>query len=273
MLTQQEVDSAQPVAVINEAALKFWAAGENPLGRRLRLDLLAKINPAENPQLRTPTNLSPYVTVVGVVGNTRNDELRHEPQPAALLPYTLLAPPQRTLAVRSQGDPAALVNVLRAQVREMDPQQPVNGPSTFDEILKSETAQPRFVSALFSLFAGLGLALAMAGIYSVLSCLVSRRTREIGVRMALGARPADVLRLVFHTGGKLVGLGLLAGVLASLGATRLLGSQLELFQVNSNDPISFLGVVAVLSLSAAAACFLPAYRAAKVDPMEALRSE
>jgi putative ABC transport system permease protein len=127
--------------------------------------------------------------------------------------------------------------------------------------------------ALFSLFAALGLALAMAGIFSVLSYLVLMRTREIGVRMAMGARPRDILFLVFRAGGKLVGAGLVVGILASLAVTRLLGSKLELFQARAFDPVSFLGVTILLVMVAAAACLIPALRATKVDPMVALRQD
>src|SRR5262245_2423598 len=270
MFTDLEVGAAESLAVINEAAAKLWPSGEDPIGRRLRLNELERPG---SPSALTPANASPYVTIVGVIGNTRNDDLRNEAGPAVLLPYTLLAPPQRNLAVRVQGDSNAVISALRAQVREMDKEQPVNGPTTFDEILGFRTAQPRFIMALFGLFAALGLALAMAGIFSVLSYLVSMRTREIGVRMAMGARPRDILYLIFRAGGKLVGIGLVVGILASLGVTRLLSSQLELFGARAFDPLSFLGVAVLLLAVAAAACFIPARRATKVDPVVALRQD
>jgi len=270
MLSEREIDAAESVAVINEAAAKLWPAGEDPIGRRFKLDTLERPG---SPGVLTRPNVSPYVTIVGVIGSTRNDDIRNDSRPAVFVPYTLLAPSQRMLAVRVQGDSNAIINALRAQVREMDKDQPVNGPTTFDEILGFRTAQPRFIMALFSLFAALGLALAMAGIFSVLSYLVSMRTREIGVRMAMGARPRDILFLVFRTGGRLVGVGLVVGILASLGVTRLLGSQLELFQARTVDPVSFLGVTVLLVVVATAACFIPARRATKVDPVVALRQD
>jgi len=268
MISEQEVNTADHVAVINEAAAKLWPNGENPIGHRIRLNELGKSG--QSNWLR-PADPSPDVTIVGVVGNTRNSDLRSDSQPAVLVPYTLLAPSGRTLAIRAQGDPMALVNSLRAQVRELDSEQPLVNPLSFDELMGILTAQPRFTMALFSLFAALGLALALAGIYSVLSYLVSMRTREIGVRMALGAQGSDILRLILRTGGKLVGAGLVIGILASLAMARLLGSQLNLFKVTGADPASFLGVVILLGVVTAAACFIPARRATRVDPVEALR--
>ena len=269
MLTEREIDDLNPVAVINEAATGLWPAGEDPIGKRIRLDELKR----SGGSVLSPTNSSPYVTVVGVVGNTRNAGLRDETRSVALVPYTLLAPPQRVLAFRSHGDPKLLLNPLRAQVREMDKQQPLGRPTTIEEVLGRETVQPRFIMALFSLFASLGLALAAAGIYSVLTHLVTRRTHEIGVRIALGAQRADVLGMVFKAGGRLVGAGAVIGVLAGFGAARFLRSQLELFQVSLADPLSFLGVVVLLSAITMVACYVPARRATKVDPLEALRYE
>ncbi|HLH56800.1 MAG TPA: FtsX-like permease family protein [Verrucomicrobiae bacterium] len=273
MLSEQEVNTSQPLAVINETAAKLWPDGESPIGRRLRIDQL--VHPPGS-QVRIPTNASPYLTIVGVVGDTidtGNGGLQSRPSPAVLVPYPLLRPPGFSLAVRTAGQPKLLANAIRATVREIDKEQPVNGPTTFDEILSMVVAQPRFTMLLFSLFAGLGLSLAMAGIYSVLSYSVSRRTREIGVRVALGAQRRDVLRLIFKSGIGLVALGVSVGLIASLAAARFLQSQIGLFQVHSADPISFVAVILLLGLVAAAACFIPARRAAHVDPMKALRYE
>jgi putative ABC transport system permease protein len=268
MLSEQEIDLADRVALINEAASRLWPAGENPIGRRIRLNELEKPG---RPDILTQVNASPHVTIVGVIGNTRNDDLRTDTQPVVFIPYTLLAPPGRTLAVRTPSDPKLLLNALRAQVQEMDSQQPINNPMTIAEILGLRIAQPRFTMVLFALFAALGLLLALAGIYSVLSYLVSMRTREIGVRMALGARPIDILRLIMRAGGRLVGIGIILGIFVSFVTARLLGSQLNLFQVTNSDPLSFLGVAVLLCVVAALACFIPARRATKVDPMVALR--
>jgi ABC-type antimicrobial peptide transport system permease subunit len=187
------------------------------------------------------------------------------------LPYSVIAPLQRTLAVRSAGDPNLLLNPVRAEVRAMDAEQPLGRPITLSEVLGQEVVQPRFTMALFSAFAALGLALAAAGIYSVLSFHVTRRTHELGVRMALGAPRRHVLRLMLMMGGRLVFVGLAIGVATSLAATRLLRSQL--FGVEAADPLAYAAVTILLGLVALIACYIPARRAAAVDPMVAIRQE
>jgi len=267
MFDASEVRRGDRVAVINEAAAKLWPAGENPIGARLRLAVL------ERPPARTlaDTSRPPDVTIVGVIANTRNAGLRADPAPAVVMPYSIIAPLQRTLAVRTAGDPNLLLNPVRAQVRAMDADQPLGRPITLSEILGREVIQPRFTMALFSAFAALGLALAAAGIYSVLSFHVTRRTHELGVRMALGAPRRHVLGLMLTMGGRLVLIGLTIGVAASVGSTRLLRSQL--FGVQPADPLAYAAVVVVLGLVTLVACYIPARRAAGVDPIVALRQE
>ena len=267
MFDASEVRRGDRVAVINEAAVKLWPAGENPIGARLRLGVL------ERPPARTlaDTSRPPDVTIIGVIGNTRNAGLRSEPAPVVVMPYSVIAPVQRALAVRSAGDPNLLLNPVRAQVRAMDADQPLGRPITLGEILGQEVIQPRFTMALFSAFAALGLALAATGIYSVLSFHVTRRTHELGVRMALGAPRRHVLGLMLTMGGRLVLIGLAIGVAASLASTRLLRSQL--FGVQPADPLAYAAVAAMLGLVALVACYIPARRAAGVDPMVALRQE
>jgi putative ABC transport system permease protein len=267
MFDAGEVRRGDRVAVINEAAVKLWPAGEKPIGSRLRLGVL------ERPPARTlaDTTRPAEVTIVGVIANTRNAGLRAEPAPFVVMPYSVIAQTQRTLAVRTAGDPNLLLNPVRAQVRAMDADQPLGRPITMSEILGQEVIQPRFTMALFSAFAALGLALAAAGIYSVLSFHVTRRTHELGVRMALGAPRRHVLALMLTMGARLVLAGLGLGVAVSLASTKLLTSQL--FGVQAADPLAYGAVAVVLAVVAFIACYLPARRAAGVDPMVALRTE
>jgi putative ABC transport system permease protein len=188
-----------------------------------------------------------------------------------MIPYTLIGTLNRTLAVRTAADPSLLLNPIRAEVRAMDAEQPLGRSITLSEILGQEVVQPRFTMALFSAFAALGLALAAAGIYSVLSFHVTRRTHELGVRMALGAPRRHVLGLMLTMGGRLVLIGLAIGIAASVAATRLLRSQL--FGVEPNDLPAYAAVVALLAAVALVACYLPARRAAAADPLIALRQE
>jgi putative ABC transport system permease protein len=255
------------VALINEAAVKLFPAGVDPLGARMRLGVL------QNPPPRTLIDSSrgSEVTIVGIIANTRNAGIRNDPNPVVVLPYSLIAPLQRMLAVRTAADPNLQLNPIRAVVRDIDRDQPLGRPITVSEVLGEDVIQPRFTMALFSAFALIGLALAAAGIYSVLSFHVLRRTHELGVRMALGAPRAHVLGLMLMMGGRLVVIGLAIGVAVSLASTRLLRSQL--FGVQPADTISYVAVAALLACVAFVACYIPARRAADVDPLVALRQE
>jgi putative ABC transport system permease protein len=267
-LSEQEVARAEHFALINEAASKLWPAGQSPIGQRIRLDLLVQHFNAPAPPA---TSSMPYVTVAGILANTKNAGIRNPPSPAIFIPYTMIAPTGRTLAVRTQGDPMALLNAVRQQVREIDKDQPLSRPITLQEVLGFQTVQPRFNMALFTFFGMLGLALAAFGIFSVLSYTVVRRTHEIGVRMALGAERRDVLSLMLAMGGKLVLTGFAVGLVGSFVLARVVRN--AVFDVPITDPLSILGVVIVLGAAAFLACVLPARRAARLDPMVALRHD
>jgi predicted permease len=266
-LSAQDVAHADRYALINQTAAKLWPAGENPIGRRIRLDLLAKPQGA----LPAPGAASPDVTVVGILADTRNAGLREPTAPAVFVPYTVIAPTGRMLAIRTRGEPMQLVNAVREQLRQVDKDIPLNRPLTMEEAVGFETQQPRFNMALFTFFGGLGLALAAIGIFSVLSYSVARRTHEIGVRMALGAGRSHVLGLMLSMGGKLVLIGLGAGLGGSFLLARFLQSQI--FQVPVTDPVSLIGVILLLGGAAFFACLVPARRAARLDPMDALRHD
>jgi putative ABC transport system permease protein len=276
-LTEQEVAHAEHVALINEAAAKLWPAGQSALGGRIRLELLANSqtpSASRKPPAAVPVpggSADPFVTIVGILRNTRNDGLTSPPRPAVFIPFTLLAPTGRTLAVRTRGNPLLMLNAVRQVVREADKDLPLGRPITLQEVMGYETVQPRFNLALFSFFGLLGLALGSAGIFSLLSYSVASRTHEIGIRMALGAEHGVVLRLMLAAGARLVVVGTLTG----LAVTFLLGRILrgEVFHVPVADPAAVTGVVAVLGVSGFLACLWPARRAARLDPMVALRNE
>ena len=208
---------------------------------------------------------------MGIIGDTRNDGLRSPPLPALYLPYTLVAPNGRSLALRTRTPPMLLLNAVRERIRGIDKDQPLGRPIPLEEVLGRETVQPRFNMALFSFFGFLGLALAAVGIYSMLSYTVARRTHEIGIRTALGVACGDVLHLMLAMATRLVLLGLGLGLAGSLALAKVLRA--EVFQVPGTDPVALEGVVLLLTLTAFLACFLPARRAARLDPVLALRHE
>ena len=267
-LSEQEVARGDRFALINETAAKLWPAGQDPIGKHLTLDVLAKPG---GKQLLVPPGASGDVTVVGILADTKNAGLRDVTTPAVFVPYTLVAPPARVLAVRTAGEPMAMLNTLRSVVGQIDREVPLGRPITLEEVLGFETVQPRFNMALFSAFAALGLALAAAGIYSVISYDVSQRIHEIGVRLALGASRGDVLGMVLKMAGSVVAIGLAIGIAGSIALVRL--ARFDAFGGASFDLLSGLAVISTLSIVALVASLLPASRAAKLDPLAALRQE
>jgi predicted permease len=267
-ISEQEIAHGEHVGMINETLARLWPAGQNPIGRRVRVDALGK---EFRGSPRLPGPLDPYITVVGVLADTRNAGLREPTRPAVYVPYTLAAPSGRLLLYRAQGDPLLLLNAVRQQVLAIDKEQPLGRPYTLEQLLGFETVQPKFNMALFTFFGVLGLTLATVGIFSVLSYMVARRTHEIGIRMALGAQPSDVVRLTIRSGGVLVAIGLAAGLAVSFALGTAIRSQV--FSVPVTDPVAIGGVIFVMSIAAALACLIPARRASRVDPMIALRNE
>jgi len=216
-------------------------------------------------------------TVVGVVGNVRHRGLDADARPEMYIPEaqwpagTGTAQRSLYLAIRTSGDPARLVGPLRATLGSLDPDAPLAEVQTMTDALGSWAAERRLTMLVITLFAILALTLGAVGVYGVMAHLVAQRTREIGIRVALGALPGEILRLVAVQGTTMAALGIVVGTAGSLAATRLLSGML--FHVRPTDPLTFAGTAAILALVAAAATLVPALRATRVDPIEALRSE
>jgi putative ABC transport system permease protein len=220
---------------------------------------------------------SVWRTVVGIVDDVRHRGLAASPRPEMFLPYgqfpagTGTVPPSMHVVLRAAGDPAALAKALGAAVAGLDPDVPLSGVQTMETAMGSWAAERRLIMLLVSGFAVVALVLGSVGIYGVMAHLVTQREREIGVRMALGALPGQILRLVVSQSAWLVGAGIAAGTVGALAATRVLGSLL--FQVRPTDPLTFLATALVLIAAAAGATLVPALRAIRTDPAHALRSE
>jgi putative ABC transport system permease protein len=212
-----------------------------------------------------------WLTIVGVVGDVRQSGLTQPSRPELFFPYTAYRGDGMTLVVKGASDPNDLTAAVRKEVQAVDPNQPVYNVRTMQEVIDLSISNSRLNMTLLSVFAGLATLLAVVGIYSVMSYLVTQHTREIGIRMALGARPANILRLVIGQGLLLTLAGVGVGALAAFGLTRLMASLL--YGVAGTDPATYALVSALLLLVALAACYVPARRATKVDPLVALRYE
>jgi putative ABC transport system permease protein len=237
-------------------ARRFWP-GEEALGKRFKLG--------------TAQSTAPWLTVVGVVGDMRRQSLEREPIAQIFRTYLQSSERRLILLIRATGEPAPLAPVVRSEIRALDKTVLASGVSTLESQLDQRVAQRRFQTWLLALFSALALLLAAVGIYGLMQQSVALRTREIGTRMALGAEPRDVLRLVIGQGMSLALCGVGIGLLAAFGLTRVLTGLL--FGVTATDPTTFIAVPLLLLLVALLACYLPARRAAKVDPMIALRHE
>lgn len=258
-----EHDNAQsmPVAVINETMAKQYWPGQNPLGRRFKLG-----DPDEN---------VPWYSIVGMVADIRQMGLDEPVKAEMYLPYSQIDSQPwytpRDLAIRTTGDPLTIVSAVRGAVRAVDPDQPISNVALLSDVVGEEGAQRRLGMILLSAFAALALMLASLGIYGVLAYFVTQHRKEIGVRLALGATPVTILALVLRKGMGLTLVGVAVGMTASFALTRLMSSLL--FGVGATDPLTFVAVPVVLLGVSMFACWIPARRAARVDPMVALRYE
>ncbi|HKW67215.1 MAG TPA: ADOP family duplicated permease, partial [Terriglobales bacterium] len=265
LFTPQDKENSRPVVIISQRMAQQYWPGQDPIGKRLRHE--------EN---------QPWITIVGVVGDVDDGPVGRPRQPHIYIPFLQLSDAltaenvtgvarSMNLAVRTAGDPAALASSVVSRVHSLDPDVAVANIAAMPQVVSSSLAGPRFNTSLLSLFAGFALFLSAIGIYGVLAYAVSQQRHEIGIRMALGARPRHVLRFVLAWGTRLACLGAVFGIAAAFALTRLMKGLL--YGVGATDPLTFAGVTLLLLGVALLASYLPARRATKVDPMVALRCE
>jgi len=251
-------EQSMPVAIINKTmAITFWPH-QNPIGRRIR-----------------PGGSKDWCTIIGIVDDVKNAGLDRPAGTELYLPYRQPAGAGNSdmyVVMRTPaGDPRSLAGVVREQLNEIDPSLPLADVRLMEDVLTRAQARPRFLTLLLSLFSAVALAIATVGIYGVVSYSVARRTKEFGLRMVLGAQGGDVLGLVMKQGAGMVTIGIVAGLATAFALTRLMASLL--FGVTATDLPTFAGVTVVLFGVALAACYVPALRATRVDPIQTLRYE
>lgn len=241
------------VAIIDQAMAEFLFPGQDPIGQRIR------------------TYWDVPREIVGIVGNVNNTGLGNDAQPTDYVPYMQTPMAAQTLIVRTVGDPLSLAKTVQAAIWELDAALPVYSVESLEDRLATSIAAPRFNTVLLGLFAVLAMVLAGVGIYGVMAYNVGRRTREFGIRLALGASGNEVKRSVFRQGSAIVGIGILGGLAGAFLLSRLIRSML--FGVGATDPLTFVLVPLVLASVALLAGYLPARRATKVDPVQVLRQD
>jgi predicted permease len=258
---------AAHLAVVNQSFVKQFLGDSDPIGQRVRSPMLK----VEQPSLLLAQAPDDWLEIIGVVGDARNDGLDHPIKPAVFLPYSFVLPPDEALLVRVTGNPDAVLRSIKERLRQLNPEMVVGRDHTLMWWLDTAGwGQERFIATLFSLFAVLALALAATGLYSVVSYAVTQRTQEVGIRMALGAPRASIIRLVLASTGTMLGFGVAAGLGLSVALNGVVASWAK---GSSRDPLTLLASALLLLLVAVAACVVPAWRAATIDPMRALRTE
>jgi putative ABC transport system permease protein len=257
--TEEDTENAPGVYVVNQAFAQKFFGHENPVGRRMWTNEDANHNPR-------------WGTIVGEVGDIRDQATKDAPAPEFFAPYYHAKQFEAvSLALRTKADPLTVVSAIRERIWSIDREQPIENIETMDQLLANSNAAPRFQTILLTIFGALGLLLAIVGIYGVISYSVEQRTPEIGIRMALGAAPSKVMRLVLGQVLKIALIGIVIGVAASLALARLMATLL--FGVSATDPATFAGVAILLIVVSVAASYIPARRATRVDPIAALRQQ
>lgn len=256
---ERDQRKAQPVIIISEAMAQKYYPGENPVGKRIKIG--ANDQPGEDP----------WREIVGVVGDIRNTNLSAPPEPMYYIPFSQLIWGTPTIVVHTNMDAVAAAPAVRNLLHEMDPELPLYEVKTMDDYLALSVGRQRFQTILLGCFAGIALLLTAVGLYGVMAYSVAQRTREIGIRMALGASEQNVRQMVLRTGAKMAGIGLAIGIVGALVLTRFMQSML--YEMKSHDPVTFVAVCVLLGAVAMLASYVPARRATKVDPVVALRYE
>jgi putative ABC transport system permease protein len=246
--------TAPPVAVINETMARRLFPNQEPLGQHVRTG---------------PAPTGTWTTIVGVIGDIRHGGLEEVPQPEMYINYLQGPPVSPFIVLRTTGDPAGLAETVRAEARRIDKNLPLYDVRTMSTLRSEAVSTRRFVLLIVGAFGALALGLAAIGVYGVMSLIVSERTREVGVRLALGAEPSQLLRMIVMQAAKLAGIGVVIGVIVALPLAPLLDSQL--YGIQSFDPMTFISVPVVLLVIAALAAVVPARKAMRIDPLAALR--
>jgi len=261
--SEAEVYGARHVAVINQTFAKRYLAGENPIGQRIRLNNL------ENFPDRVR---DPQFEIIGVIGDLMNDGMHRPIRPEVWVPYSVTGSAARGILVRTAGDPSLLLGEVRKEIWNIDRSVAMTVTGTLEDYINLyDFSAPRFTVLLTTIFATVGLILVVIGVYSVVAYTTAMRTHEIGIRIALGADRSSAVKLVIRMGMRLIVLGVAIGIATSLAASRALAG--ELWQVSARDPITIAAVSALLVATGLMACWIPARRASRIEPVVALRTE